>query len=64
MAANEPDRLILATGISAGVVWYALRDLAEKAAALPPGELHDTWTDSTAQMMQILNDAQANAKLS
>lgn len=54
---------VMACGIAAGATWYALRDLAEKAAQLPPGELRDTWVSAAASMMELLNDAQQNAKL-
>jgi hypothetical protein len=62
-ANGDANRIILATGISAGAVWHTLQDLARSAAQLPAGELHDTWTTAAKDMMKTLDDAQRSAKL-
>lgn len=59
----DRDSSLMLTGISAGALWYCLRDLAEKAGQLPPGDVRKTWTDAVAEMMKTLDEAQAAAKI-
>lgn len=54
---SETDRLVMATGIAAGAVWFCLRDLTEKVEALPEGELRKRWSEATKVMSKSLSGA-------
>jgi hypothetical protein len=60
---SDPSDAIFTCGVSAGAVWYSLRDLVEKASRLPPGGLKETWVTAAKEMMATLNEAQDTAKL-
>jgi hypothetical protein len=54
---SEDHGAVMSTGISAGALWYCLRDLTDKATALPPGELRDTWVKAAESMSDSLGEA-------
>jgi hypothetical protein len=53
----DDSRTVMAAGIAAGAVFYALQDLHRKIAQVPEGELRDAWLEAASNMQLALDGA-------